>query len=204
MLQLTQEQAEALEGAERAMLLRRTSAHLALQWPAVADRLGDRLPAFVDFALTAAERHGLRIALSALRYVNLCFIWGTGFEDKPSFGWARELLTDARMHEWQTVHQLVRRSVEHLAARKEGLPTPEALARADARVTQTFAGLGLLGRLLLREGVELPLLACDLELAAIRVSDADPALEYALSASGASRVTAPATAQPYTGNLIKI
>ena len=196
MLQLTTEQAQALEAVERTMLLQRVGAHMATRWPAVAERLGDRLPAFIDFAMTAAERHGLRIALGAVRYVNLCFVWGTGFEDKPGFEWAHETLADPRRHEWLKVHQLVRRSVDALATRKPPLPPPDALTDSDAALLQPFARLGLLGRLLLRESVELPRVACDLDVAGIRITDNAPSQIYVLSPTGPTRAAAPAAAPP--------
>lgn len=196
MLRLTIEQAEALERVEQGMLQRRVARHLTEQWPAMADRLGPRLPAFVEFTMSAAERRGVRIALGALRYVNLCFVWGSGFEDKPGFEWAHALLVDPRTHEWQKMHQLVRRSVERLAGRTDGLPAPESLAQADARLTQVFAGLGMFGRLLLREGVELPLQPCDLDLVAIRVTDGGAVFEYTLSQAGPDRVPALAVPPP--------
>ncbi len=197
MLQLTPEQAEALEGVERTMLHQRLAQHMAAQWPATAERLGARLPQFIEFTSAAAERHRLRIALAGLRYINLCFVWGSAFDEKPGFEWARDLLADPRTHEWQKLHQLVRRSVERLAKRSDpALPSAEALQAADARLMQVFAGLGLSGRLLLREGVELPLLPCDLDLAAIRVTDSTPGLEYLLAATGVSRVPAPPAPPP--------
>ncbi len=196
MLQLTPEQTEALERVEHGLLLQRAQAHFALQWPAMAERLGDRLPAFVEFTVQAAERHGLGIALAALRYANLCFVWGSGFEDKPGFAWAQALLQDPRAHAWQKVHQLVRRSCERLGAGTQELPTGDALAQADLRLTQVFAGLGLLGRLLLREGVALPLKPCDLDLAALRVTGAGPARIYQLTPAGAQHATAPALPPP--------
>ena len=194
MLQLTPEQAEALERVEHGLLIERAQAHFAVQWPAMADRLGERLPAFVAFTMAAAERHGLSIALAALRYANLCFVWGSGFEDKPGFDWARALLANPRAHAWQKIHQLVHRSGERLAGGGAGLPAPALLAQADQRLTQVFAGLGLLGRLLLREGVALPLQPCDLELAALRITGGGPDFFYQLSAAGADRV--PVTAPP--------
>ena len=196
LLQLTPEQAEAIEGVERTLLLRRLGAHMATRWPAVAERLGARLPAFVEHAMTSAERHGLRIALGAVRYVNLCFVWGTGFEAKPGFEWARDTLADPKRHEWQKVHQLVRRSLDALAASKPPLPSADALAETDAGLMQSFARLGLLGRLLLREGVELPRVACDLDVVAIRTTDSVAAQVYQLTPSGPVRVPARAAPAP--------
>ncbi|MEP6872840.1 MAG: hypothetical protein ABI887_00585 [Burkholderiales bacterium] len=196
MLQLTPEQEQALEGVERTLLLQRLGAHLALRWPTVAERLGARLPAFVEHAMQAAERHGLRIALGAVRYVNLCFVWGTGFEDKPGFEWARDTLADPKRHEWQKVHQLVRRSVDALATRKPPLPSATALTETDDGLMQAFARLGLLGRLLLREGVELPRVACDLDVAGIRVTDTVAAQIYQLTPAGPVRAPAPAAPPP--------
>lgn len=191
MLQLTPEQAEALEQVELDMLRQRLARHLSEQWPATADRLGARLPEFIAFTSAAAARHGIHVTLAVLRYVNLCFVWGSAFEDKPGFEWARDLLADPRMHEWQKLHHLVRQSVERLGRSNQngdsGLPIPEVLQATDARLMQMFAGLGMAGRLLLREGIELPLLPCDLELAAIRITDDAPNFEYLVSDTGVSR-----------------
>ena len=194
MLQLTPEQAEALEHVELEMLRQRLAHHLSGQWPTTADRLGARLPEFIEFTSAAAARHGIGITLAVLRYVNLCFVWGSAFEDKPGLEWAHELLADPRMHEWQKLHHLVRQSVERLGQSSQNknsdLPRPEVLLAADARLMQVFAGLGMAGRLLLREGIALPLLPCDLELAAIRITNEAPGFEYLLSKTGVSRVPA--------------
>ena len=197
MLRLTTEQAEALEGVELLMLQQRLADHLAVQWPSVVGKLGARFPQFVEFTLAAASEHQLRIALSALRYVNLCCVWGSSFEKKPDFEWASSLLRDPRMHEWQKMHQLVRRSVEHLSRRSDpALPSSSELDESDARLMQVFAGLGMNGRLLLREGVELPLSACDFALAAIRVSEGQPRFVYLLDGPSVSRPAAPAAPPP--------
>lgn len=191
MLQLTPEQAEALENVERTMFLQRLGAHLTEQWPAVAERLGERLPAFVDLAVQQAERHRLTFAVGVARFVNLCFLWGTSFEQKPGFEWAMDTLADVHRHEWLIVHQLVRRSIAALSGQNGPLPSPEALLEADTRLMQAFAGLGRMGRLLLREGLELPRVACDLDVADIRLVDPPPRLEYDVSTTGSSRIAAP-------------
>lgn len=192
MLQLTPDQAEALENVEETIFHLQLAAHLTGQWPVVAERLGERLPAFVELAVRTARKHRLTIVAGIARYVSLCFVWGPGFEQKPGFEWARDALADEHRHEWLIVHQLVRRTIAALLAKPgSALPSAQALLDADSRLIQMFSGHGRIGRLLLREGLELPRVACDADAAEIRLVEPPARHEYQVSASGSTRVAAP-------------
>ena len=115
MLRLTIEQADALER----LVVRRHAAAisgvLARAWPAMTERLGDRWPAFVEAALQQGRQHGVAHPQDLARYASLWCIWGAAFDAKPAFGWAAEVLADARRPAALKVHQLVHRTREELA-----------------------------------------------------------------------------------------
>ena len=96
MLRLSPEQVDLVEQ----LLLRRHAAGVALvlreAWPAVSERLKERWGAFVEAALQQGHRHGLETPADLARYASLWCIWGAGFEDKPGFEWAREIVADTR------------------------------------------------------------------------------------------------------------
>lgn len=145
--------------------------HLAGRWPAMPERLAARYAAFVDLAVQQALDKGLARAASVARYVNLCFVWGPGFDDKPGFEWAAAMLASARRHEWLAVHQLVQRSLAELQRLQGARIEPQALAAADAAVLQAFGLLGQQGRMQGVEPLPAPAAACDLEAADIRLID---------------------------------
>src|SRR5947209_11615141 len=115
MLRLTIEQADVLER----LVVRRHAAAiigvLAQAWPAMTQRLGDRWPAFVEAALQQGRQHGVAHPQDLARYASLWCIWGPAFDAKPAFGWAAEVLADARRPAALKVHQLVHRTREELA-----------------------------------------------------------------------------------------
>src|ERR1700712_5173245 len=106
--------AGALEEAAWRDFVRSLGAHLADQWPEMQQRLGERYDAFIDLAVQQAGKRGLSQAASVARYVNLWFVWGPAFHDKPGFEWAVGILAAPPGREWSVVHQLVRRSLAEL------------------------------------------------------------------------------------------
>lgn len=162
---------EAAEAAAWADFVRALGAHLAGQWPAMPERLGDRYDAFVDLAVQQGRQRGLARAPSIARYVNLWFVWGPAFHDKPGFEWAQGLLAAPAAREWVTVHQLVRRSLAELERLPGARVEPQALAAADERLLERFGALGAAGRMRRPEPLPLPRAACDLEAAELRVLD---------------------------------
>jgi hypothetical protein len=186
---------KALEDAAWSSFVQRLGDHLAGQWPAMPERLGDRYGAFVDLAVQQAVQRGLTHAAAVARYVNLWFVWGPAFHDKPGFEWAQGLLAAPAAREWVTVHQLVRRSLLELQRLPGARIDPQALVDADARVQDTFGPLGRQGAmsplLRAREPEPLPRTACDLEAADVRVLDDGWHHEYRLQAGDWQRVPVP-------------
>jgi hypothetical protein len=173
---------EAQEAAAWAAFLQRLAAHLEAQWPAMKERLGDRLPAFVELSAQQALQRGFTRAASVARLTNLWFVWGPAFHDKPGFEWAAGLLAAPREREWAIVHQLVQRSLLELMRLPDARIEPATLAAADQRLVDTFGRLGRHGELTPREPPPVPLKACDLEAAEIRLLDAAVTQHYVYAA----------------------
>jgi hypothetical protein len=171
---------QALEDAAWRTYVHDLGEHLAGQWPAMPERLGDRYDAFIDLAVQQANQRGLQHAASVARFVNLWFVWGPAFHDKPGFEWAQGILAAPREREWLTVHQLVQRSLVELQRLPGARIEPLALQAADDRVLDRFGSSGRQGAMARPEIVPLPRKACDLEAADIRVLDEGWHQEYRL------------------------
>jgi len=171
--------------------LQQLAEHLVAQWPAMQERLGDKHLAFVELAAQQALKLGLVRAASVARFVNLCFVWGPNFQDRPGFEWAQGLLAAPREREWATVHQLVRRSLMELRRLPEARMQPEALRAADERLMARFSHLGEHGALHPAEPLPLPLSACDLEAVELRLLEAAVTEHYELQGGAWQRVTLP-------------
>lgn len=160
------------------------SQQLAALWPAMPQRLGERYPAFVDLAVEQALSLGLLHTAGVARYLNLVFVWGPGFQDKPGFEWASALLApraaeselspdQAWPPRWLRLHQLLQRSLlelQHLAGTRI---EPASLSRSDAHLLERFGGLGLRGQLCRYRDASTsaapPRLACDLQALELRL-----------------------------------
>ena len=180
------DETEALEAAAWRAFVARLADHLAGQWPALPERLGERYPAFVDLAVQQAGERGLRQAPSVARFVNLWFVWGPAYHDKPGFEWAQDILRGAPLREWLAVHQLVQRSMAELQRLPGSRIEPAALASADTRLLDAFGALGRRGRLRSAEPALLPRAACDADAADIRLIDDAWHQQYRLGSADAS------------------
>ena len=190
----------AREATAWAEFIKQLADHLAGQWPAMPDRLGDRYPAFVELAVQQAGERGLSRAGSVARFVNLWFVWGPAYHDKPGFEWARAILAAGAAApaaaplpswhrelalpdaEWRTVHQLVQRSMAELQRLPGTRIEPQALASADAKVLELFGALGRRGRLHPPAPLPVPKTACDLDAADLRRLDEPVYQHYSLGA----------------------
>ena len=178
--------AAALEDAAWRGFVKRLADLLAGLWPAMPERLGDRYPAFIDLAVQQAGEQGLRRAASVARFVNLWFVWGPAYHERPGFEWAQAILAAgggtaaAAARDWLTVHQLVQRSLTELKRLPGARIDPQALTDADTKVVAAFAGFGRQGRMHLPEPSAAPHAACDLEAADIRVLDDNGHMHYRL------------------------
>ncbi len=172
---------EAIEQAHWTAFAASLAAHLAAQWPAMPERLGDRYDAFVEHAVAQADKRGLSGAAAVARYVNLWFVWGPAFHDKPGFEWALGLLAAPREREWGTVHQLVQRSMKELQRLPEARIEPATLAAADERLIDAFGTLGRRGAMRPAEPPALPRRACDLEALELRLLELAASEQYSLA-----------------------
>lgn len=180
---------EALEAAAWRDFSQRLGAQLADHWPAMSERLGERYGAFIELAIEQAGKQGLSLAAGVARYVNLCFVWGPNFQNKPGYDWALNLLGAPDRNEWLTVHQLVQRSVKELQLLTGALIKPELLAQTDAALLDSFGQLGPRGSLLRRDP-DTPALACkacDLQKVDLRCLMEPPQQEYFLANEGWQR-----------------
>lgn len=185
-------QAAAQADAAWAVFVQQLADHLAALWPAMTERLGDRYDAFVEHASQQAEKRGLSRAAAVARYVNLCFVWGPAFHDKPGFEWAQGLLAAPRSREWATSHQLLQRSLTELRRLPDARIDAAALAAADHSLLQRFGGLGRRGDLHPAQPPPLARAACDLEAAELRLLEAAVGQQYELIAGTWQRVPLPA------------
>ena len=83
MLQLNAEQVQALQAIKRARDIRQLSDALALAFPDVPGRLGDRYGALIGHGVQRAATHGLDHAVCVARYLACWFMLGAEFETKP-------------------------------------------------------------------------------------------------------------------------
>ncbi len=187
-------QTEAAERAHWEAFVGQLAEHLAAQWPAMPERLGERYAAFVETAVAQAEKRGLVRAASIARYVNLSFVWGPSFHDKPGFEWAAGLLAAPREQEWSTLHRLVRRSLAELQRLPDARIAPEVLASADERLLDRFGLLGRRGALHPNEPPPAPRRACDVEAAELRLLEPAVTQHYVMEAGQWQRVPLPAPA----------
>jgi hypothetical protein len=185
---------EALEQAAWSAFVAALADHLAGTWPAMPERLGERYAAFVDLAVQQALKRGLTQAASVARFVNLWYVWGPAYHDKPGFEWAQAILSAPRPREWVIVHQLVQRSLAELQRLPGARVEPQVLQAADDRVLQSFGHLGCQGAMRPREPIPLPRKACDLEAVDLRVLDDAWHQEYRFEGGEWKRVTVPAPA----------
>jgi len=184
MLQLHPEQLALIERLQ----LRRDSTSLVQvlgeAWPAVAERLAARWPAFVSAALERALQLGVAHAAEQARYANLCCLWGAGFETRAGFEWAAAICATPDLSPTLVLHQLGHRSREELVRRhgKTGAAaqalTPAAFDQALATVEAGLARV-LMGRSVYLDAPLPPVpKACDLGSVSFAVVEPKPLQAY--------------------------
>lgn len=192
MLRLSPRQQEALVAHAHLRGRRSIAAALAEALPDLAARAGERLPELVHHACQVGLDHGLRDALCVARLVACWAVWGTGFENRPGFEWAREILGDPRRGQGVKIFQLCRRTAELLASPQQ--PTPPldraAFETVLALLDRRLARWGELGALLPGPLVRLGE-PCDLDAFDLRLGGHDWRRHYRLDGLEASRTAVP-------------
>lgn len=184
----------ATQQAQWDAFVRALAVQLAAQWPAMPERLGDRYDAFVEHGVQQALKRGLHRAGAAARYVNLWFVWGPLFHDKPGFEWALGLLAAPRERQWGTVHQLVQRSVAELKALPDSRIAPATLVAADQGLIEAYGHWGHPGDLHPANPPAAPHRACDLQGLELRLARAAVDEHYTLTAGAWQRAALAAPA----------
>lgn len=180
MLRLTSEQLEWVLHQERQRLARAMGATVSQQWPALAQKLGERTEAFVEAALVQAHRHGLTQHRHAARLVNLWCLWGPAFEDKPGFEWAAAILADARRTPAVKAQQLVLQSRD-LLAQQGAAVKPETLDQTDLAITVAAQQPQANSWIEQPQDTAEPRVACDLTALDLGLGDQSWRQEYRLS-----------------------
>ena len=178
MWQLSPEQGAALAQLQRERDLMRLREALATAFPATAQRAGERLGALVDLGVARGQAHGLTHLLALARYLACWFVWGTEFDNKPGFEWARDILGADARDQGVKVFQLCRRSREELA--RPGAPGAIGAESFDAAIAGLDAALGAggaLGTLLPRTRLRLGA-ACDIDVVEVGWVEASPMQLY--------------------------
>lgn len=178
MLVLQPEQLDALERLDRERFASALGAGLAELWPLVAGRLGQRFDEFVAAGVAAAQREGLSAPRQAAGLVNLCCVWGPGFEAKPGFEWAREILDASGRRADVRLHQLVQRTRELLAKPSASGASPAQLDAALARLPALADAAAARAVFVPEEGATSAVVACDVAFIDVAVGDADWRHEY--------------------------
>ena len=204
MLRLSIEQFERLEALALARRAAGAAEVLAQVFPAVTQRLAERFAAFVEAALQQGQRHAIEHGVDLAGYAGLWCVWGPGFEEKPGFEWAREILADPQRRPGVKVHQLRHRSREELRRRQgpgvsAAAPGSVTLAEFDAGVARLDSGVAALAdsrAVFEAEAPWQPVRACDVASIDLRIVEPADRHEYRHSAAGWQRVAAPSPALP--------
>ena len=201
MLRLSIEQLELLDALVLSRQAAGTGSVLAQAFPALTARLADRFGAFVEAALTQGRRLGIEHPVDLAGYAGLWCLWGAGFEDKPGFEWAREILADPARSPTLKVHQLRHRSREELVKRSAGGAPANGVGVAgfDAAVARVDAGVVALADAQSVFEIETPwqpVRACDIGQIEMRIVEPAGRLEYRRTEAGWQRLSATAPALP--------
>ena len=208
MLRLSWEQIDRLEQLTLKRHAASISGVLAETWPALTERLKDRWPAFVEAAVQQGRKHGLVDARDLARYASLWCVWGPGFDNKPSFAWAVEILTDARRGAPLKLHQLAYRTRDELRQIESAAAKPGAAATAaptftrdqfEAALNKVDARIGTLAaaRTVFPEVDTRPaIVPCDLATIDMMVAEADDLQEYRFASNGWHRAGVPRPSEP--------
>jgi hypothetical protein len=171
-LALTDAQFERIQALERQRFGAALAPVLAGIWPAVAERLGPRWPAFVASAVERAAGHGLTACGEQADFVALCGLWGASFDARPGFEWAAEILRSPRLDGRLKIHQLLARARAELPA--TGPLNRPAFDAALQRSAVIVAALERATGVFADTPEPAPLVTCDLATVRLAVGSADP------------------------------
>ena len=166
---LNPEQAARLAALQRRRDLQRMGESLAIVFPEVRGRLGERWNEVVDHGAVRAAAFGLSHMLCMARFLASWIVCGVEFESREP--WAAAILTDSRRSQGAKAYQLCVRVLEQLrSAPQPRQPTAADFAQALRRIDDQLASAGTLASLLPRERIRLGA-ACDVDAVELRLVD---------------------------------
>lgn len=200
MLQLTADQLAQVQDLQARRDSQSPLAVLSDAWPAVAQQLQARWPAFVDVALARGRALGLDTVADLARYASLCCLWGASFETRLRFEWAAALAAAPGLSPSLKLHQLTHRSRQELVRRAaKAVPGSEALTPAgfDQAMAAVEAGLARAARgrsVFLDQAPPPRPIACDLAQVDLALTEPADVQVYQRQDGRWLRVARPATA----------
>lgn len=97
----------------------RLCAHFDLFWPEHVEAWGDQYRSIIERGVERAKSYGLVTEQDIARFINLWFIWGIQFEDKPGFEWASDIVSDSSRPAALKIHQLTWRTQRELEMKEQ-------------------------------------------------------------------------------------
>jgi hypothetical protein len=118
MLQIRQEQYDALAEYARRRYIVQTSALLRRIFPKECAELGDDgVAGRIRTGMTRAKRHRITDNSDVTRYIQLMFTWGDDFDTSPKTPWAASLLALRGASASDRLNNVCRASAQQLEAR---------------------------------------------------------------------------------------
>ncbi|MEO8310253.1 MAG: hypothetical protein ABI520_03690 [Caldimonas sp.] len=166
---LSPEQVARLVALQRGRDLQLIGEALAVAFPEVRGRLGERWSEVVEHGATRAAAYGLAHILCVARFLASWVACGAEFETRQA--WAAAILTDARRSQGAKAYQLCVRVLEQLGSVPQaGQPPAADFAVALRQIDARLASAGTLASLLPRERIRLGA-ACDVDAVELRLVD---------------------------------
>jgi hypothetical protein len=166
MLEIDTEQLECITALERRRTGLVLAPLLAQLWPAAAERLAERWPAFVMAAQERASGLGLNELADQARFIGLCALRGLNLE------WAQDILDDPERRPALKLFQLTVRARQQLAP-----GGPVSPAQFDTSFAVSDAAIAALGRkrsVFTDRPAPTPAMACDLSQVALAIGTVKP------------------------------
>jgi hypothetical protein len=90
--------------------IKRIGSCYAALWPAQTTQLGGSYQSFLLASIERARSFGIQTEGAIARFINLYFVWGPCFENRPEHAWAAKILRNPAFDGTQKVNELVRRT----------------------------------------------------------------------------------------------
>ena len=103
---LRREQLQHVQAGLYEAFVSRLMAHFAALWPEQVAMLGETYRGFIEYNIQHAIAYGIDSERPIARFLNLYFVFGAYFENRPEHEWAMRILNDPSLRGAVKVHQL--------------------------------------------------------------------------------------------------